>query len=454
MHDTAIFDPLPTDERLRRHDFAPAMNHFWSILTLVITTFAFSAGSRATPTQMTRDLIRHQFEIYDPDYIAHRARYGEQITQMAGRLAQAQARGLNPHCSQQLFLEAKWLHRYTAHWSDLDDKLHRIEQSLDDHDQAYAARQSPVDGLWGICHEKWFMRMSATLDGLTSLELRNEEPRYRIRASGSFNTGKRLLTRMQDLLVSDIANSGVDNRGELASLITTFSRAAFKTQLRDSLVASIDLRSSSNLGALTDAFRFFLRGAQDPATGYWGAWYLVDGIVHKSVDLSMTYHIIAYTQGKVEEWDRIIATTSAIRTQPYPHGWQHNGRYNNHNLYDVAKIYKYGWTHMSKVERQKTSELIRSILEWSLENTLDRDGGFAADPTFSDSLADEYYFGVSFFDVVGYWQPHLRFWSSSQADPAPAGTCCRIKQRLADLNLEGWAAEGAMAKLERSCGIC
>lgn len=71
-------------------------------------------------------------------------------------------------------------------------------------------------------------------------------------------------------LVSSIANTGVDNRGEFSSLITSFSQGAFKPRLRGILVESIDLRSSSKLDFLTEAFKFFLNGAQDPETGYWG----------------------------------------------------------------------------------------------------------------------------------------------------------------------------------------
>ena len=165
----------------------------------------------------------------------------------------------------------------------------------------------------------------------------------------------------------------------------------------------------------------------------------------------MTYHIISYTKGRVEHWPLIIATTTAIEADPYPYGWRHKGRYNNHNLYDVAKIYKFGWPQMSEGQRRSTRKQIRSMLEWSLSNTLGPDGTFKHDPTFSDSLADEYYFGVSFLDVLGYWQSKRRFWIETPTDTAAPAICCRLKHTLKQLNLEGWAATGAMNKLERSC---
>lgn len=408
----------------------------------------------AAATDDFHGLIKRQFEIYDPDYQAHREHFGERLTALARTLAEAQAKGRSLHCTQQMFLEAKWLHRYTAHWNRLEDKLERIEKSLDDDDQRFATKQVPVDGFWGVCHEQWFMRLSATIDGVTNLADQGKQPRYRIRASGKLNTGKKLLSYLQDLLISDIANAGVDNRAELSSIITSFAQGAFKPQLREVLVESIDLRSSGSPDGLTEAFRFFLNGSQDAATGYWGAWYVVNGKIYKSVDLSMTYHIIAYTSSRVEYWQQIIATTSAIEADPYPYGWRHNGRYNNHNLYDVAKIYKFGWPHMSEAERRTARTRLESMLEWSLANTLGADGTYVADSTFSDSLADEYYFGVSFLDVVGYWQPKRRFWTDAPTDEDAAATCCRLKHRLEQLDLEGWAATGALNKLERNCGRC
>ncbi|HEX7073427.1 MAG TPA: hypothetical protein VF226_05245 [Hyphomicrobiaceae bacterium] len=421
---------------------------------LFSAVLSFSICASAQASEDVQELIRHQFEIYDPAYGAHREQYGERLKAMSEAIAEAQANGRNLHCTQQMYLEAKWLYRYTAHWDRLADKLTRIEQSLDDPDQSFAAEQSPVDGMWGICYEEWFMRLAATVDGLENLAARGERPRYQLRSAGKFDTGKKLVTRMQGLLISDIAHTGVDNRGELSSLITSIAQGAFKPLLRDMLVKSADLRISSGLDSVTEAFRFFLSGAQDPTTGYWGAWYIVDGKIHKTSDLSMTYHVIAYTNGRVERWPQIIATTKAIEALPYPYGWRHNGKYNNHNLYDVAKIYKFAWPHMSKAEHLEIAKQIDSMIHWSLANTLGPDDQFLHDPTFSDSLTDEYYFGVSFLDVVGYWKQDRRFWTPSLVDKEGAALCCRLKHRMTELDLEGWAANGAMRKLERNCSQC
>ncbi len=424
------------------------------ILTVLFCLGVFVAGPVVADDEI-RTLIEKQFIRYDPDYRINRERYGTRLKALSERMAELEAGGQELHCSKQIFLEAKWLHRYTAHWDDLVDKLDRLEKSFKDQDQTFATRQLPTTGFWGTCYEAHFMRLAATADALSGLFSRGEKPRYRLRADGPLSTGKKLLVRLQDLLVSDIANTGINNRGELSSLLTSISQGVFKHYMREGLVDQIDFRTDSTLASMSEAFRFFLSGAQDRETGYWGAWYLVDGKVHKTSDLSMTYHIVAYTKGKgLEHWPQLIATTFAIESEPYPYGWRHQGRYNNHNNYDVAKIYKYAWPHMNDDQRAQARSQIASMVEWSLSNTVQPDGSFSHDATFSDSLADEYYFGVSFLDIVGYWKPEGGFWTEGNTFDDASALCCKIRRRIQELGLRGWAADGAERKLEQNCGVC
>ena len=94
---------------------------------------------------------------------------------------------------------------------------------------------------------------------------------------------------------------------------------------------------------------------QDPATGYWGPSYWSDGHLYKSADLSYTFHIISYRRGNVDHWPEIVETTMAIENEPYPFGWKHEGSYVNHNNYDVAKIFRYGWPHMSPEQKRRAA---------------------------------------------------------------------------------------------------
>ncbi|MBY8974544.1 hypothetical protein KHP62_01915 [Rhodobacteraceae bacterium NNCM2] len=396
-------------------------------------------------------LIHEQFLRFDPDYDAPLKYYGERLEEMAASIASAEANGRNVPCSQQLYLEAKWLHGYTASWDRLNDKLERIEASLAIQDQDFAEVQSPVDGFWGACHEEHFMRLAATLEGLARLEERGAEPRFKIRPLGRFDSGKKLIDRLQSLLISDIAQTGIDHRSELGSLMTTFALGSLKPHLRELLIESLDLRSPDVLDSVAEAFRFFLAGAQDPKTGYWGAWYIDDGKIIKTADLSFTYHIIAYAKRQVAHWPEIIDTTQKIEHLPYPYGWKHDGQDNNHNLYDVAKILAFGWQHMLDDEKLKIAGKIAEMVDWSVENTLNDDGSFKFDPSFSNSLGAEYYFGVSFLDIVGYWDTEKRFWTDEAFDGEAMELCHKISASLDNVGVSGWQAQGARQKLERSC---
>jgi hypothetical protein len=54
------------------------------------------------------------------------------------------------------------------------------------------------------------------------------------------------------------------------------------------------------------------------------------------------------------------------------------------------------------------------------------------EPEFFSSVAADFYFGVSFLDAIGFWNPSIRFWTDDKFDNASA-LCCKIKQRLAAL---------------------
>ena len=137
---------LLTSHRARNADISAVARWTRPAVVLVAVVFSALTSAPAAATEDFHDLIRRQFEIYDPDYQVHRQQYGERLTALAKALAEAQANGRNLHCSQQMFLEAKWLYRYTAHWSRLEDKLKRIEKSLGDNDQSFATKQLSTDG--------------------------------------------------------------------------------------------------------------------------------------------------------------------------------------------------------------------------------------------------------------------------------------------------------------------
>ena len=197
--------------------------------------------------------------------------------------------------------------------------------------------------------------------------------------------------------------------------------------------------------------RQFLDAWQDPVTGYWGAWYQVGDRLYRTIDLSITFHLISYLRGDVQYWPQIIETTFDIANEPYPYGWRYGLSSNNHNNYDVVKIFRYAWPHMTEDQRARAREAMREMLDWALDQSLQPDGSFAPDESFFSSVPSDYYFGVSFFDEIGYWSPKKRFWTD-QAFQGAEANCRLIRGRFAALQLTGPIALSAKKKLEASCG--
>lgn len=411
------------------------------------------APAEAEPTKPVQAAIEEAFLRFDPLYLGRRATRQDRLADLAAVLGEQEKAGHSLHCSQQIFLEAKHLIRYTALWDEIDAKLSRLAESLDDLDQDRADRQSPVDGHWGLCYERDFMRLGASVAGLQRAVDRDETPRYRLRVLPGLGSPKVLLDRLQTLLISDVARTGVDNRGELASLLISLSQSVYKEPLARMWNDTVDLTSAEMLGGMAEVFRFFLAGSQDPSTGYWGAWYLTEDSIVKTADLSFTYHIVAYTRGRVEHWPQILETTWRIERDEYPYGWSHDGRWNNHNLYDVARMLAYGWPYMDTAQQTRWRAKIAEMMDWSLRHTVVENLTFRYDPTTADSLLAEYYFGISFLDAIGYWRPSRRFWQQIPlTDPNSVALCRGLAYSLDTLGGGGWHRDAALQKLARNCG--
>ena len=265
------------------------------------------------------------------------------------------------------------------------------------------------------------------------------------------------MTYLEGLLISDIAETGRDNRAELGGMTTLMSMVYFKDYLQEFL--SEDVKGiPRNQGiypliSMQTAYEDFLLDWQDKETGYWGAWYRSEGKLFKSADLSMTYHTISYRRGDVDHWQNIIDTTLAIKGEPYPYGWMHGGRLNNHNNYDVARILRYGWPYMTGEQKARAEDELHQMLAWSLNESLRRDGSFRTDPTFFSSVAADYYFGVSFLDEIGFFDRSRRYWTEKEF-PNAAHLCCLIKNKLQRSGFDEPHAQGAMEKLRKSCAAC
>ena len=169
--------------------------------------------------------------------------------------------------------------------------------TLLDPDQGFALDQQPHDGSWGTCYDSWFKKLDPTVNALNHLTAVDLKPSYPLRFLAPIATADDLVAMLDRLRVNDVAATGVDQRDELGAVAAFAAELAFKRPLGD-LVRQTTPEMRLDPAYAADLERF-LDDWQDPETGYWGAWYRIDGKLLKATDLSFTYHVIAYRDGNV-----------------------------------------------------------------------------------------------------------------------------------------------------------
>jgi hypothetical protein len=437
---------------------------------LFIAVFAASAGSPAgadiaellilrqgstlASGAATKDLIVRQFSQYDPDYVRRRSALEERLQEIAERIAQLETAGRGLSCTRQIYHEVKWLVQYTAYWQRVERRLADLEKSFGVADQSFADSQSPDDGAWGACFEETFLKLSATSDGLELLRTQGMTPAFAITLAPSLRTSRQLVQHVSSLIVSDIANLGIDQRAQLNSLITTITRGMYKPHWQDFLTSQVKMllrhRNPAGPIELRQRMRTLVDAWQDPDTGFWGAWYTTDGALARTTDLSITFHIISYLRGQINYWPQSLSTLRTIKDAPYPYGWLHDGGYVNHNNYDVARMLSYGWPHLLPEDRAFFQDELDSMLAWTLTHSLTDDGRFRSNPDFFESLSADYYYGVQFLDVIGFWDVKKRFWTETEF-PQASEVCTRIRRSI---ERDGLTDATAVHVRERLNAIC
>ena len=367
------------------------------------------------------------FTRYDRSYHDKAEKYKDHLGKVAGVLRRFSEYSRTMLASQQLYIYAKWLARYTAYWPRLDDLVTRLENSFDDVDQSYVARQSAVDGSWGWQYTEFHHKFDATIVRLHELATERRAPRHPLHFLEPVSTIPKMRDYLDNLLVSDIAATGRNKRDELGSVLCCLAQLCFKPRLRN--FAQQNVRGIELDDAYIKAFTDFLDDIQNPETGYWGPWYSSNGAIHRYDDLSYTFHIVSYRKGDVRHWPDIIRTTFDRRDAEYPLGWRSRGKFNNHNNYDVAKIFRHGWGHMTGGQQAFAAQQLGHMLDWCLNTSMRDDGSFVFDKRFYNSLESCHYFGVSFLDEVGYFRPRKRFWTD-QTFPEAATIQHRVIGRL------------------------
>lgn len=429
------------------------------MLCLLVAIASWSLGSLESLADETHDpqhlmtaeiqgMVLREFERRDPDYLRERTAYATKLAPLVESLIALQEKGEDMSCSEQIYIESRWLLDHTADWQRLATRIDALRSSMKTVAQGFAREQSATDGSWGACYEEWFLKLDATITALNDLADHGKVPAFPLSFVDRIGSAEALRDYLHDLLISDVAGTGIDQRDELGAVTGALSQLLFKERLRRFI--DTPAKGTAFDDAYVEAYRRFLDASQDPATGYWGAWYRVGSRLYKGADLSLTFHTISYLEGEVRFWPRIIDTTLAIKSFEYPYGWMKNGTYNHHNSYDVLKIFRYGWPHISEKQRERVRAEIAAMLAWCLEHPMNSHAPFPVDAASYGSPGDYYYYAVSFLDEIGYWDPAKRFWTSRDF-PGSLALCRSIKARLLESKLDTPPARAAVQKLETNC---
>jgi hypothetical protein len=370
---------------------------------------ATHAGSASAPFGWSpRTAIAMQFpEIVELAQTAH-----HEIRTIEAELDRREAGGGDTSCPRQVLRELRWRLEYTADTSGIRTTLARLRTwaAL----SPAAASSHGAEGTHGACTDVWFLKLDACVDHMLAADF--DERGRSLRFLDRINDPGRLKDYLESLLVSRLDEDGIDRRKEL-----NFATA--------DLVRLILWRRPRNYPwdpRLETVIRRFIAEWQDPATGFFGADYLIGGRRLRTVDLSLTFHMARYLQGGIGYWRQLIDTLLSIRDRRYPNGWLDEIGMTNHNNYDVAVLLQLGWPHMRPDQRRGAEEELTLLLDWCLTAAIGPDGEIVA-RAIGESLTESHYFTIAFLDTVGYFDRAKRFWTQLDFPEAPA-----VQERLND----------------------
>lgn len=357
------------------------------------------------------------------------------IRPIEARLDREEAEGRDTSCLRQALRELRWRLEYTGDVAGITASLDRM--------LALAALPEPPsalvpddEGSYGVGTEVWFLKLDASVDHLLAadFETHGKPPHFLDR----INDPDRLEQYLNNLLVSRLAEEGVDHRKEL-NLATA------------DLLRLILWRRPANYRwdpRLETVIRRFVADWQDPATGFFGATYLIGGQRFRTTDLSLTFHMARYLEGRIGYWPELIDTLLEIRDDRYPNGWLDEGGMSSHNNYDVATLFQFGWREMRADQRWRAGAELDRLLDWCLATAIAPDGTVVARAK-SEALAESYYFAIAFLDNVGFFDPAKRFWTD-RTFPEAAALRTQLERHVMQLHQGDPMARMALARLRPS----
>jgi hypothetical protein len=291
------------------------------------------------------------------------------------------------------------------------------------------------EGSFGTGTDVWFLKLDASVDLMLAddFDAVGIAPRF----LDQVNDPGRLKAYLGSLLVSQLAEKGVDHRKELNFATADLVRLILR---RRPPGYSWDPR-------LDAVIRQFIAEWQDPTTGFFGADYDIAGQRRRTADLSLTFHMARYLEGRIAYWPQLIDTLLDIRDDRYPNGWLDDEGMTSHNNYDVAVLFSLGWPHMRPDQQTRARHEVERLLGWCLDTAIAPDGTVIARAT-GESLPDSYYFTVAFLDTVGFFNPARRFWTDREFPQAPA-LRARLECRVRELHPANPMARMALDRLRR-----
>jgi hypothetical protein len=369
---------------------------------ILVTTASLAAALLLTiaplpsAAQDPIELRLHRVESYLPKFLVKKhmnGRYRPQLNLLRDEMHQRMKAGEDLRCAAQIFEEIHWMINYTDRSEAIERRLEDLRVQLSADSPAETPFQDPKDGSFGACFEEWIWRFFRSVDPLKNLAREGKTPEVPLKIWEPVDTPEEIEALFENLLISD-ESSGHNKRKELNLAITALGQLLWLEETASVFPEHLDRE------ALAEALRRFVdERRQDPDTGYWGAWYRNGETLNKTNDLSMTFHILSYRDGQVARHQELANTTFAIRNVKYPYGWNTGGTQNNHHAYDVARIINYTWEDLDGTARAYAIATLFLLKTRSLAHSINDDGAF--DPKPFTTVAEAYYFGVSFFDEAG-----------------------------------------------------
>jgi hypothetical protein len=373
--------------------------------TLWLVASLYAAASE-TPKLPHSDLeanarMEQDFLAYDPHYKEEKQERIERIRTVARDVFEKESAGQKTACSHQILFEAMSLIISSADYKFIDQRLHDAETSLTHPEiQAKAERPDPSDGSWGACYVEWYLRVGASYDQLRKSRDASSKPSPLPPWLDRVSTSEKLKNYLISLSVSDISHTGVDHERELNDMLATLTRMLIRDRN-----FSVDPELKATLLDL------ILHRFRNPETGWWGESYARSGHIELVDDLSITFHLVSYLEGRVPDMPKVIDTALAVKDLDYPVGWLWKGHYWNHNNMDVVTLFQYGWPSATPEQRRNMQAEIEKMLHWCLTDSLQPYGSFK--PILPDgSVEESMEYGVSFLARIGFFDKSKRFWTS------------------------------------------